>query len=127
MKIKLILLVLLLTFSCLLSGCIAVVGAGAVGAIAYVLGDLEIKETKDLNSVYIATQQAYRDLNLVIEKNEKDEIGAIISAHDVHNERITVKLVKEDENTTKISIRVGLWGDEKKSRLVYSQIWENLY
>ena len=96
MKIKRILLVLLLTFSCLLSGCIAVVGAGAIGAIAYVLGDLQIEETKDLNSVYIATQQAYRDLGLNIEKNEKDELTAIIVAHDANNERITVKLKKEN-------------------------------
>ena len=109
------------------SGCVAVaVGAGAAGTVAYIRGDLEAVESADLNTVYEATVKAVEELDLAITKKAKDALSATIVTRDAQDKKITIKLATTAEETTKISIRVGLFGSETKSRLVYDQIKKNL-
>ena len=127
MQARRILLTLSLVSSCLvLGGClVAAVGAGA-GTIAYMRGDLEAVESKDLNSVYEATKKAVGQLELKVEKDSKDAMSAVIVAHDAAGKDITIKLSAAAEASTKLSIRVGTFGSETKSRLIYDQIRKNL-
>ena len=110
----------------LLGGCvIAAVGAGA-GTVAYVRGDLEAAEPKELGDVYKATVKAVEELELnVIEKN-KDAMTATFIMRDAEDKKIRIKLNSTAEGTTKISIRVGWFGDETKSRFIYEKIQDKL-
>ena len=74
----------------LLGGCvIAAVGAGA-GTVAYVRGDLEAAEPKELGDVYKATVKAVEELELnVIEKN-KDAMTATFIMRDAEDKKIRI-------------------------------------
>jgi len=124
---KLILALLLLGAAALLQGCFAVVvGAGAAGTVAYVRGDLEAVEAKKLDIVYDATKKAVEQLELSISKDNKDAMSAMIVVRDSQDKKMTIKLLATTEDSTKLSIRVGMFGSETKSRLIYDQIKKNL-
>ena len=124
---RVILALLTASGSILLGGCLlAAVGAGAAGTVAYVKGDLEATEPSKLDVVYEATKKALKDLELSITSDTKDALSATVVARDAQDKRATVKLSAVTENSTRISIRFGTFGDEAKSTMVYSKIKENL-
>jgi hypothetical protein len=109
-------------------GCLLVaVGAGAAGTVAYMGGDLEAVESRSLAEVYAATLKAVEQLELSTTKESKDALSAVIVARDAQDKKTTIKLRAPAEGSTKISIRVGVFGDETKSRLIYQKIRDNLY
>jgi hypothetical protein len=125
-KCGVVLTVLYLCAVVILSGCVvAAVGAGA-GTVAYLRGDLESTEAKDLDTVYAATKKAVEQLELNVSKDVKDALSAQIVARDARDKKITLNLKATTEGTTKISIRVGTFGSETKSMLIYDQIKKNL-
>jgi len=105
---------------------VAAVGAAAAGTVAYVKGDLQAVEAKDLSSVYQATKKAYEQLELRITTDSKDALSATIVARDAQDKKVIIKLAATAEGATKLSIRVGVFGSETKSRLIYDQIKKNL-
>jgi len=91
-------------------------------------GDMESEESYSLDQVYTAAKKATDDLKLHMITGEggKDALSAAIVARDAADKRITIKLTSTTQNTTRISIRIGTFGSETKSRLIYSKIMENL-
>ncbi len=125
-KSGIVLTVLCLCVAVILSGCVvAAVGAGA-GTVAYLRGDLESVEAKDLDTVYAATKKAVEQLELDVSKDVKDALSAQIVARDARDKKNTINLKATTEGTTKISIRVGTFGSETQSMLIYDQIKKNL-
>jgi hypothetical protein len=109
------------------SGCVAVVAAGAgVGSAAYVMGDLEASEPKSIDVVYAATEKAMESLELRVTSKRKDALSATVVARDSADKKVKVKLAATPEGTTKISIRVGTFGSQTKSMLIYDKIKANL-
>jgi len=130
MRLRLICLSMLLTSLMVSStGCLAVaVGAGAAGTVAYLAGDLESEEPYDIDTTYAATEKAMADLKLHVIEGESghDALSATVVARDSADKRITVKLKSLTYRTTEISVRIGTFGSETKSRLIYNKIMENL-
>lgn len=130
MRIQSICLILILAGLMLNSaGCLVVAaGAGAAGTVAYMRGDLETEEPYRLDVVYAATREAAEQLELsVLEgKTEKDALSATIVARDAADKRVTIHLRAQTEQTTRISIRIGTFGDQTKSQMIYNRIKENL-
>lgn len=125
-KRETILTILCLMMTVVLQGClVAAVGAGA-GTVAYMRGDLEAVEAKDIDEVYAATKKAVEQLDLKVSSDTKDALSAEIVARDAQDKKITIKLKSTTEDTTEISIRVGTFGSETKSRLIHDQIKKNL-
>jgi hypothetical protein len=113
----------------LVQGCgleLILIGAGAAGTIAYVKGDLEAVESAKLDVVYDATLKALDKLDLKVTTKSKDVLSGMIVARDAQDKKITIKLKAVSEEATKLSIRVGVFGSETKSRLIYQEIRENL-
>jgi hypothetical protein len=126
-KRKVVLVFLLAATAVLVQGCmLAVVGAGAAGTVAYIRGDLEAVESRNIDAVYAATKKAVDELGFKVTKHTKDALGAEIVARDAADKKVTIKLKTTAENTTQLSIRVGTFGDETKSQLIYDKIKENL-
>jgi hypothetical protein len=118
--------VLFVGIAALVQGCVvAAVGAGA-GTAAYVMGKVQAIEAEDLNTVYAATVKAAEQLELNVTKKTKDALSGMIVARDSQDKKVKIKLSATTEGTTKISIRVGFFGSETKSRLIYEQIKKNL-
>jgi len=126
-KRQLFLAILLMGTAVFLHGCVvAAVGAGAAGTVAYIRGDLEAVESRDIDTVYAATKNALGELGLKVTQDSKDALVAKIIARDAQDKKITINLKTTAENTTKLSIRVGVFGSETKSRLIYQKIHDNL-
>jgi hypothetical protein len=126
-KSQVIFVLLAVGTSFILQGCmLAAVGAGAAGTVAYVRGDLEVVEAKKLDTVYDAAKKALEQLELSISKDTKDAMSAEITARDSQDKKITVKLAAATEDSTKLSIRVGVFGNETKSRMIHDKIKKNL-
>ncbi len=108
-------------------GCVvAAVGLGAAGTIAYVRGDLEAVESENLDVVYEAAVKAVEELELRVINKSKDALTATINARDAQDKKVKITLKRTAEQTTKISIRIGTFGSETKSRLIYQKIHDKL-
>jgi hypothetical protein len=130
MKVKTIAeLAVLLGIAVGVGGCLAIaVGAGAAGTVAYLAGDLKAEEPHVIDAVYAAAVKALQELELDVaeDRTTKDALAATIMARDAQDKQIEVKLASTTSDTTEISIRVGVFGNETKSRLIYKQIQKNL-
>ncbi|MHC4507824.1 MAG: DUF3568 family protein [Planctomycetota bacterium] len=128
MRVKQVsLIILLLGTASLVQGClVAAVGLGAASTIAYVRGDLEAVESERLDVLYEATLRAMEKLDLSVTAKSKDALSAMIIARDAQDKKTTIKLKAVTDETAKLSIRVGVFGSEAKSRLIYREIQENL-
>lgn len=122
-----VLVAVLLGAAGLVRGCVvAAVGLGAAGTIAYVRGELQAVESEKLDVVYEATLKAAEKLQLAVTKKLKDVPSAAIVARDAQDKKVTVTLKAVSDEATRVRIRVGLFGSETKSRLIYKEIHENL-
>ena len=114
----------------LCSGCALLVvgGAAAAGAgtVAYVRGDLQATVDGTLDRSWTATQSAMKDLEMSVTDQQKDGLSARLIARGVGDKKVTIRLKKVTGTTTEISIRVGTWGDEAKSRQVLDGIKKHL-
>ena len=125
-KRQVFLTIVLVCAAAVTQGCVvAAVGAGA-GTVAYVRGDLETVESEELDAVYKATEKALDELELTVSKKTKDAMSAEIIVRDAQDKKIKIKLSATAEDNTKLAIRVGLLGNETKSRLIYNQIKKHL-
>ncbi len=108
-------------------GCmVAAVGAAAAGTVAYVRGDLQATDNAPLDKVYKASLAAMEELEIPVISKSKDALSAMITGRDAADKKITISLKASTEDTTELSIRIGLFGSETKSRLIYQKILEHL-
>ena len=127
MRKKAVLLTMFLAGTAVLvQGCIAAAAGAGAGTIAYIRGDMETVQAKQLDAVYKAAEKAVEQLELKVTQKTKDAMTAKIVARDAQDKKITIKLAATAENITKLSIRVGWFGSETKSRLIYQKILDNL-
>jgi hypothetical protein len=118
---------LLISLAIILPGCLAAaVGVGAAGGVVYIKGDLEAVEAKNIDTVYAATKKAVEQLGLVITKDSKDTRTAEIITRDDEDRKTTIKLKATSLETTKLSIRVGIFGNEVRSSFIYQKIHDTL-
>ena len=109
-----------------LQGCVALAFGAGVGTAAYVTGQLEDYRPESLDDVRNATVQAMNDLEFSVTSTEKDALSSTVVARDARDRRIRVRLNRTEQDTTKITIRVGTFGDEEASRTIYQRITENI-
>jgi len=117
----------LLALAFLAGGCtIALVGAGAAGSVAYLRGDLEAMMAQDVDTVYQASLKALEQLEITPTKKDKDALSATIIARGADDKKITIKLKRTEQDLTKLSVRIGILGNETQSQVIYEQIKKNL-
>jgi hypothetical protein len=106
-------------------GAAAGVGVGA-GTVAYVGGELKSTEEVSLDRAWGATQTAMGDLGFAITERRKDVFNAELNARGVEVKKIRIALKKISDNSTEFKIRVGVFGDEAKSRQILETIKKRL-
>jgi hypothetical protein len=130
MNLRLVCLLLLLAgLGVSTSGCLAVaVGAGAAGTVAYMRGDLEAEEPYSIDQTYVATRTAVKGLGLTIIEGEtgQDALGGHLTARDSSDKKVQVRLKAITSNATKLSVRVGTFGDKSKTQRIYNAIHDQL-
>jgi hypothetical protein len=125
---KLILLIAMSGLMVTSSGCLAVVaGAGAgAGYVAYRRGELVAPVDVSAERAAAATSAAFRELNLPeLSRNQSME-GITFVTRDADDKKITVFCEVRTPESANIHIRVGTFGDEDTSRLIYNAITNHL-
>ena len=114
---------LLLMVMVSLSGCAAVVvgGAAAGATYTYVKGWLADDYIVPLKHGYRACIEALKSHELKIIEKEKDINRAMIKAQGANRE-IWIRLKRVSKRVTRISVRFGLMGDQKASKLLHKTI-----
>lgn len=109
------------------SGC-AVILAGSAGAgtVAYIKGELQANLEAPLEKSIEATGSALENLKFIKISEEVDKLTGEIIARTSQDKKITIKLNKVTENTTKISIRVGMFGNQTLSYSLIEEIRKEL-
>jgi len=130
MQFRLVCLVLLFTgLATSAGGCLAVVvGAGAAGTVAYMRGDLEAEEPYGIGQTYAAARDAAEELGLKIIEGETgaDAMSARVVARDSSDKKVEIQLKAITSKATKLSVRVGTFGDDSKTQRIYDTIREHL-
>jgi len=124
--IRVIFLFFCCTFVFFGSGCTLLVvgaaaGAGAAG-VAYARGDLEATLPNIPEEIEQASQKAFHELKIKQISSDSSALDARIVGRTATDKKITIKAKTVDSNLTKISIRVGTFGDEQLSRRIYDTI-----
>jgi hypothetical protein len=108
------------------SGCVAVVAAAGAGAgVLWVRGAIETNLDRDLDRVYRATQDAVADLQFAKVSERKSGLDAQIIARTALDKKIDIKLEKLG-SATKVTIRVGMMGDQQLSISILDRIKSHL-
>lgn len=107
----------------LLSGCIAIVAAGAgAGAYAYIKGGLDSHLNESLEISIPAVRRAMSQMDLVKIKETSDIKTAKFIYRDALDIRIVITLYQKQDSLTAISIRVGRVDDENRSFQILNSI-----
>lgn len=110
-----------------LSGCVPlVVGAAAAGGVAYVRGDLEKNFDKSVDQLHKTSIAALKSLKTAIHSdNVKRHTARIRFALD-DGTKGEIRIEALTERSAKLSIRVGILGDETQSQMILSAIEKKL-
>ena len=107
-------------------GCILLAAGAGAGTVAYVRGDLEATYDANIDKVYNATLKSMGELELTPTQKQKDALTALVVARTSADKKVTIKLTRVGESLTKITIRIGVFGDEVLSRAIFERIKGNL-
>jgi hypothetical protein len=108
-------------------GCVAIVAAGAAGTgVAWYSGKLEANLNHDIESVFKASQKALTQLEFAKISDKKSGVDAELVSRTALDKKIEVTLQKVTDGTTKVAIRVGVFGDEALSMTILDKIKANL-
>ena len=82
--------------------------------------------SKDITTVYEATLLSLDNLELSVTEKAKDVFYAKIVAKGADGKYITVRIEPAGDKSSKISIKVGAFGDQERSTIIYEQIKKSL-
>lgn len=117
---------------CVLAGLmLAVCGCGrpnliGTDAAVYSQGKLYAVSGQDLNSVYVATEAAFRQLEIEVTETSKDVFYAKVVGRVADGKTVTIRLEPGEDNVTELRIKAGTFGNEERSRVIYEKIQQNL-
>lgn len=110
-----------------LSGCVALVAAGAAGGtVAYLRGELQINLDYPSNHVRSAALGAIQDLGHVLVADETDGKMLRITARTTQDERVLIHVDPLKDRVSRLRIRIGRLGSEEESRVVLDKILARL-
>ncbi len=111
----------------LLTGCAAaLLGAGAAagaGGYAYAKGEASQTHAGSFDQVWNATMNALNQMNIKVVRSTRDALGGEIDAkRAADNQDVTVKVQPVDRDSTRVSVRVGVLGNEADSKRIQQVI-----
>lgn len=109
------------------SGCAAVVvGAGVGTGVAWYKGKLEETVSASVPRVHQAVKAGLRDLNITITEDRHDTLTAEVRGELADGKRVSIDAKSVGTSTTKLSIRVGTFGDKDFSLRIRDAIKKHL-
>ena len=103
----------------------AATAAGA-GTFAYIKGTMEKTVDKPVTRVHKATLAALKDLKMFVKVDEVTPHKCRVKAETADKKAVTIEMESLTELSTKIGIRVGIFGNRMISQMVLTAIQRNL-
>jgi hypothetical protein len=105
-----------------LSGClVAAAGAGAAGT-AYVMGSLDSSLPATPQKVVEATESVLKDTDIRVVSKDATGLDGSVVATTALDTKIQITIKRQDDKNSKISIRVGTFGDRELSEELFEKI-----
>ncbi len=101
-------------------------GGADTGAIAFSTGELRSREPIALTELDAAVATAVDVLGYDEVETERDADRIRWRARTAAGDRVDIRLLAKGRDSTDLRIRIGVFGDEAKSRLVLEQIHQEL-
>jgi hypothetical protein len=92
----------------------------------YIRGELDAPIGNSLDVVDGAANRAVEQLRVAKISESADALARIITLRTAEDKKIEVKLTRMSDTSTRVRIRVGLFGDETISRMLLEKIQANL-
>jgi len=123
-RYSIFLLIILSIFQFAAAGCVALVAGGAAGAgtVVYFKGQLDEEIRAPEAKVYSASISALRELRLPVLEDDHDSFTAKIKSKLANGKDVWISMESVTGGSSKIAIRVGIFGDEEKSRMISNTI-----
>ena len=118
MNFKIVILTLAIVFS---SGCtvITIGGASAIGGSYYVNGEIKAKYPVSIYHLYEVTLYTFKQEGIETVSVANTRIDADIIGRKPDGEKVSVHIYYDKDEYAILGIRVGTFGDEKKSRKLH--------
>ncbi len=110
------------------SGCAPLIVGAAVGAgsMAYAKGDLEKNLEYPVENVHSAALEGLKDLGVFVKADALNRHSANISGEFDDGKKIQIHITALTERSSKLVIRVGILGNEPKSRMILNAVLNKL-
>ncbi len=115
-------------FGMTLSGCVALAVGAAAGAGGYmwVKGQLVKEYPVPSEKLQRATLRALKNMGLAIVEQKGDRLAAKIESAFQDGKKIHIAVEAVTERSSRIKIRVGVFGDKMRSEMVLNAVEKNL-
>ena len=100
--------------------------AAGAGTYAYVNGELKREFAGPLAATFDATLRALRQLELPVIQSSRDELVGKIRSERADGKAVHVTIEPLGEGSSRVRIRVGVFGDKDASRRIAGRIARNL-
>jgi hypothetical protein len=105
------------------SGCIVVAaGAAGAGTYAYVSGELDVPLGSPYDHVVRASEISVDKLLFAKVSEKKDALTCVIVARTSEDQKVVVTVSKDSDTSSTVKIRIGLLGDERKSKALLEKL-----
>jgi len=109
------------------SGCLVAAAAGAAGGtVAYMKGDVEAVVEGNVEQTFNATKAAMDELKMPLMATWASAMEGHVEARVGTDNKATVNINGQSEKLSKVSIRVGTFGDQGLSQAILEKIKANL-
>jgi hypothetical protein len=111
----------------LLSGCVVVLaGAASAGTVAWVEGRLDAPLDANFDQLENAVNKAVTQLQFVKVSEKKDALTAKLTVRTAEDKKVEIKVLRVGDKTSRVQIRIGVFGDKDLSLAVLDKIKSNL-
>lgn len=111
----------------LLSGCVVVLaGAASAGTVAWVEGRLDSPLDANFDQLENAVNKAVTQLQFVKVSEKKDALTAKLTVRTAEDKKVEIKVLRVGDKTSRVQIRIGVFGDKDLSLAVLDKIKSNL-
>jgi hypothetical protein len=109
------------------SGCLVAAAAAGTGAtVAYIKGDLDANVDASPQRTVEATNNAVKELGFVLVSSNGSAADGEVISRTAADKRVKVTMKRLTDTSSKVTIRVGTWGDEAISLQVLEKIKKHL-
>ena len=122
---------LFFVFAMTLSGCaeavlVGVGAAGGAGAVLYAKGKMVEEVDVPFSKAHTAAVAALKDLELPIKKDTEKGLKAKVESQYPDGKFVWVNIRAVTESSSKISVRVGVFGDKSMSKKIFDAIHQRM-